>query len=130
MAPWWTRVALSTGNRALAGEVVVTIEHLARINGELPSLTSSAVHARGLLEEDLSALQTAASGHVHAWARGRPPRMLDAWPPRPITPWPGRSSQRLEMSTNGPVPPGMSVASSGRSGVVISVPNVAPAADR
>ena len=69
VAPWWTRVALSTGNRALAGEVVVTIEHLARINGELPSLTSSAVHARGLFEEDLSALQTAASGHVHAWAR-------------------------------------------------------------
>ena len=130
VAPWWIRVALSTGNRPLAGEVVVTIEHLARINGQLPSLTSSAVHARGLFEEDLAALRTAASGHVHAWAALPPPRMPDAWPARVITPWPGRSSQRLEMDTNRPVPPGMSVASSGRSGVVISVPNAAPAADR
>jgi DNA-binding CsgD family transcriptional regulator len=69
VAPWWIRVALSTGNRALAGEVVVTIEHLARSNGELLGLKSSAIHARGLFEEDLLALQTAARGHIHVWAR-------------------------------------------------------------
>ncbi len=69
VAPWWIRVALSTGNRSLAGEVVVTMEHLARSNSELTGLASSAIHARGLFEEDLHALQTAANGHVHAWAR-------------------------------------------------------------
>jgi DNA-binding CsgD family transcriptional regulator/tetratricopeptide (TPR) repeat protein len=69
VAPWWIRVALSTGNRPLAGEVVVTMEHLARSNRELPGLTTSAIHARGLFEEDLFALQTAANSHVHAWAR-------------------------------------------------------------
>jgi DNA-binding CsgD family transcriptional regulator len=69
VAPWWIRVALSIGNRPLAGEVVVTMEHLARSNDELPGLASSAIHARGLFEEDLHALQVAASGHVHVWAR-------------------------------------------------------------
>ncbi|HXA33974.1 MAG TPA: LuxR C-terminal-related transcriptional regulator [Acidimicrobiales bacterium] len=69
VASWWIRVALSTGNRSLAGEVTVTMEHLARSNDELPGLASSAMHARGLFEEDLHALQAAASGHVHAWAR-------------------------------------------------------------
>ena len=69
MAPWWVRVALSRGNGPLAGEVVVTMEHLARCNRELPGLTTSAIHARGLFEEDLFAVQTAANSHGHAWAR-------------------------------------------------------------
>jgi DNA-binding CsgD family transcriptional regulator len=69
VAPWWVRVALSTGNRPLAREVAVTMEHLARGNRELPGLTTSAIHARGLFEEDLLALQTAANSHVHVWAR-------------------------------------------------------------
>ncbi len=69
VAPWWVRVALSTGNRPLAGEVAVTMEHLARGNRELPGLTTSAIHARGLFEEDLFALQRAANSHVHVWAR-------------------------------------------------------------
>jgi DNA-binding CsgD family transcriptional regulator len=69
VAPWWVRVALSTGNRSLAGEVAVTMDHLARSNRELPGLTTSAIHARGLLEEDLPALQTAAKRHLHPWAR-------------------------------------------------------------
>jgi DNA-binding CsgD family transcriptional regulator len=69
VAPWWIRVALSMGNRQLAGEVVVTIEHLARSNGELLGLKSSAIHSRGLFEEDLFALQTAARDHIHVWAR-------------------------------------------------------------
>ena len=89
VAPWWIRVALSTGNRPLAGEVVVAIEHLARINGQLPSLTSSAVHAgcsrRTWPPYGQPPAVTCTRGPALLRRRGcRTPGQL-----RVITPWPG-----------------------------------------
>ena len=60
-APWWVRVALAQENRRLAGEVVLTMEHLAHTTENYPSLLVSAVHARGLLDRDPVAVQAAVS---------------------------------------------------------------------
>ena len=68
-APWWVRVALAQENRLLAGEVVLTMEHLAQTCDEYPSLLVSAAHARGLLDRDPLALQAAARGHSRPWAQ-------------------------------------------------------------
>jgi DNA-binding CsgD family transcriptional regulator len=68
-APWWVRVALAQENRRVAGEVVLTMEHLARTCDEYPSLLVSAAHARGLLDRDPLALQAAALGHSRPWAQ-------------------------------------------------------------
>ncbi len=68
-APWWVRVALAQENRRLAGEVVLTMEHLAQTCDEYPSLLVSATHARGLLDRDPLALQAAALGHSRPWAQ-------------------------------------------------------------
>ena len=68
-APWWVRVALAQKNRRVAGEVVLTMEHLARTCDEYPSLLVSAAHARGLLDRDPLALQAAARGHSRPWAQ-------------------------------------------------------------
>ncbi|HWE69976.1 MAG TPA: LuxR C-terminal-related transcriptional regulator [Acidimicrobiales bacterium] len=68
-APWWVRVALAGDNRSLAGEIVLTIEHLARFSDEFPSLLASAAHARGLFSGEPLAVQAASLGHIHPWAR-------------------------------------------------------------
>ena len=68
-AAWWVRVALAQENRRLAGEVVVTMEHLAHTTENYPSLLVSAVHARGLLDRDPVAVQAAVLGHSRPWAR-------------------------------------------------------------
>ena len=68
-APWWVRVALAQKNRRLAGEVVLTMEHLAQTCDEYPSLLVSAAHARGLLDRNPLALEAAALGHTRPWAQ-------------------------------------------------------------
>ena len=68
-APWWVRVALAHENRRLAGEVVLTMEHLAHTTDHYPSLRVSAAHARGLLDRDPVALQAAVLGHNRPWAQ-------------------------------------------------------------
>ena len=68
-APWWVRVALAQENRRLAGEVVLTMEHLAHTTENYPSLLASAVHARGLLDRDPVAVQAAVLGHSRPWAQ-------------------------------------------------------------
>lgn len=68
-APWWVRLALSDDNRHLAGEVVLTIEHLARVSEGFPGLMASAEHARGLFDREPLAIRAASLGHPHPWAR-------------------------------------------------------------
>ena len=68
-AAWWVRVALATGRRALADEVVLTAEHLAKSSPQLPRLTASAQHARGLFDHDAGTLEAAVVGHSQPWAK-------------------------------------------------------------
>ena len=68
-AAWMVRAALAAGNLKAADTVVACAELLAADNPELASVVASAIHARGLLNEDATMLEQAAVGHRHPWAQ-------------------------------------------------------------
>jgi hypothetical protein len=68
-AAWLVRLALREGARTPALEVASRAEHLADANRELPSLTTSAAHARGLLDGDPTLLQDAVEHQPQPWAQ-------------------------------------------------------------
>ncbi|MFD4262261.1 LuxR C-terminal-related transcriptional regulator [Streptomyces sp. NPDC058534] len=68
-APWLVRLVLSAGDTALAAEGVRTATRLAERNPGVHSVASAALHAAGLLEDDVAKLRKAAELHVDPWAR-------------------------------------------------------------
>jgi DNA-binding CsgD family transcriptional regulator len=64
-----TRVALATGDRPHAQDVVDSAQHLARDNPDFTALAAAAAHARGILEQDTKALAQAIADHADPWAR-------------------------------------------------------------
>ncbi|MCB8908241.1 MULTISPECIES: helix-turn-helix transcriptional regulator [unclassified Streptomyces] len=68
-APWLVRLVLSAGDTALAAEGVRAATRLAERNPGVHSVASAALHAAGLLENDVVKLRRAAELHVDPWAR-------------------------------------------------------------
>jgi DNA-binding CsgD family transcriptional regulator len=68
-APWLVRTALAAGDRQRAEAVATTAEILASANPDISPMVASANHARGLVNGDGAALDAAAVGHCHPWAR-------------------------------------------------------------
>ena len=58
--PHLVRIALGSGDDALAHRAVVTVERVRDLNPGVSSIAAAAAHARGLLGADLSALAEAA----------------------------------------------------------------------
>jgi DNA-binding CsgD family transcriptional regulator len=68
-APWFVRLALKAGDKAVARQGALAARQLAQINPQFRSLTAAALHAEGLLKRDLDDLWQAAETHVDPWAR-------------------------------------------------------------
>jgi DNA-binding CsgD family transcriptional regulator len=68
-AAFLVSVSLSAYQRQQAQDVVDVAELISTSNAGVAHLAAAAAHARGLLHLEPSALQTAASTHVHPWAR-------------------------------------------------------------
>jgi DNA-binding CsgD family transcriptional regulator len=68
-AAWLVRLALAQGDRRRAQSVVAAAEKLAADNRPYACISAIALHARGLLDRDVGALQQAASLHYQPWAR-------------------------------------------------------------
>ncbi|MFD0732822.1 helix-turn-helix transcriptional regulator [Planotetraspora mira] len=68
-AAWMTRIALMTGDRETAEEVVEAAERLKRDNPGFPVLAAAADHARGLLDGDSARLSRAAASYRDPWSR-------------------------------------------------------------
>src|SRR5205085_66813 len=68
-APWLVRTALAAGDRPRAEAAAARAAQLAADNRGYPSLAAAADHARGVLDADIAALERAAHGHRHPWAR-------------------------------------------------------------
>ncbi|MCO6010775.1 LuxR C-terminal-related transcriptional regulator [Actinoallomurus purpureus] len=68
-APWLVRTALTLGDRARAERVAAAMDRLAGDHPVFASVGVTAVHARGLLDRDRSALARAAAEHADPWAR-------------------------------------------------------------
>jgi ATP/maltotriose-dependent transcriptional regulator MalT len=66
---WLTRLALATGERQYAEDVVATAEDLSRNNPDYPVLAVAAAHARGVLHKDCAALAAAIADHPDQWGR-------------------------------------------------------------
>ncbi|GAA0274109.1 hypothetical protein GCM10009527_083250 [Actinomadura nitritigenes] len=66
---WLTRTALAAGEASGAERIVAAAVDIARLNPTVPSVSTAAQHARGVLHADPEALRAAASGHTDAWAR-------------------------------------------------------------
>ncbi|GGK76006.1 hypothetical protein GCM10012284_07500 [Mangrovihabitans endophyticus] len=67
-AAWLVRLALADNNVALATSVAAGAEKLSAQNPQFDAVRVSAVHARGLLDRDPSALRSAAGSHHDPWA--------------------------------------------------------------
>ena len=63
------RLALDVGEAKRARAVTARAGDLADANRDVPSFTVSAAHARGVLERDPIALESAAIGHAQPWAQ-------------------------------------------------------------
>ncbi|MER5436830.1 LuxR C-terminal-related transcriptional regulator [Streptomyces sp. NPDC002588] len=68
-AAWLVRLSLKVNDGAMARQGVSAAWELASMNPEVESLVAAAVHAEGLLDEDLNALWKAAETHQDPWAR-------------------------------------------------------------
>ncbi|MEY2476878.1 MAG: hypothetical protein QOG87_2193 [Actinomycetota bacterium] len=68
-AAWMARTATAVGRHQQAETVVRFVDQLAVDNREFEGIVASAVHARGVLEHDVHALEQAALAHRHPWAR-------------------------------------------------------------
>ncbi|SDG47341.1 ATP-, maltotriose-and DNA-dependent transcriptional regulator MalT [Lentzea fradiae] len=68
-AGWFVRRALEAGDSGLAKSVVARVEQLAADNPGFRALAAAALHARGLLDADPSALELAAQQEGDRWAR-------------------------------------------------------------
>ncbi|WP_165495172.1 LuxR C-terminal-related transcriptional regulator [Actinomadura roseirufa] len=66
---WLTQTALAAGETSGAERIVAAAVDIARRNSTVPSVSTAAQHARGVLHADPEALRAAASGHTDAWAR-------------------------------------------------------------
>lgn len=69
-AAWLVRVAMATGRRQRADDVVDAAENIAWRSPGLPNPSVAADHARGLRRGDPEALGRAVAGHGDPWARG------------------------------------------------------------
>jgi DNA-binding CsgD family transcriptional regulator len=69
LAAWMVRSMLAAGDRTRAETVVDAAEQLSANNTGFPSIAATALHARGLLDNDQVALVRASSDHAHPWAR-------------------------------------------------------------
>jgi DNA-binding CsgD family transcriptional regulator len=67
-AAWLVRTALATGDQPRAQLVVDCAERLAVNNDGVPTVAASALHARGLLDQNATILMQAAITHRHPWA--------------------------------------------------------------
>ena len=81
-APWWVRVALAQENRRLAGEVVLTMEHLARTCDEYPSLLVSAAMPVDCSTGTPWPCRQRHSGIAVPGRRRQPPKTPVVWPAR------------------------------------------------
>ncbi|MFJ2114455.1 MULTISPECIES: LuxR C-terminal-related transcriptional regulator [unclassified Streptomyces] len=68
-APWFVRLALKAGDKAVARQGALAARQLAVINPEFRSLSAAALHTKGLIERNLDDLWQAAEMHVDPWAR-------------------------------------------------------------
>jgi DNA-binding CsgD family transcriptional regulator len=68
---WWTRLALAAGDRALAADVVASVERLAANSPTSVGLRAGAHHARALLQDDAGLLVRVGVEHPQPWARVR-----------------------------------------------------------
>lgn len=68
-ASWLTRMAMRAGHLSDAERVVATAERIARDNPGFATYAASAIHARGILDGDATALSGAAATHVRIWGR-------------------------------------------------------------
>lgn len=68
-APWLVRTALAAGDRQRAEIVAAAAETFATANRDVSPVVASCNHARGLMDGDGAALDAAAAGHRHPWAR-------------------------------------------------------------
>ncbi len=70
LAPKLVHIALAAGSREHGARIVETAKHYAERNPSVPSITAQAVHAAGVLENDVAFLRDAAQQYEHA------PRLL------------------------------------------------------
>jgi DNA-binding CsgD family transcriptional regulator len=68
-AAWLVRTALAAGDRHRAEAAAARAGQLAADNRGYSAVAAAADHAFGLLEADAAALERAAQGHRHPWAR-------------------------------------------------------------
>jgi len=68
-AAWLVRVAHRDGDQRRVRAVVRTMEDLAGTNRRYPSVVAAAAHAKGVAEQDLACLESAATAHRSPWAR-------------------------------------------------------------
>lgn len=68
-ASWIVRLALKCDQKPTAQKAVKAAQKLAEMNPHHHALAASALHARGLFEQNLVDLRLAAKTQVHAWAR-------------------------------------------------------------
>jgi DNA-binding CsgD family transcriptional regulator len=68
-ASWLVRLALKTDQRPMAQQAVKIAQKLAEMNPHHRALSASALHAQGLLEQNLADLRHAAETQLHPWTR-------------------------------------------------------------
>ncbi|MET8976366.1 LuxR C-terminal-related transcriptional regulator [Streptomyces sp. NPDC004539] len=68
-APWLARFTLGVGQAGLARRTLRTATELADRNPRFPTVTTAAVHTRGLVENSLDDLVHASRAHRDVWAR-------------------------------------------------------------
>ncbi|MGW5939002.1 helix-turn-helix transcriptional regulator [Streptomyces celluloflavus] len=68
-APWLVRLLLAGDRRTRAAAVSAAADRLARTNPGITAVRAAADHARGLVERDAAALESAAAHHRDAWVR-------------------------------------------------------------
>ncbi|MFG1610665.1 LuxR C-terminal-related transcriptional regulator [Actinoplanes sp. NPDC049265] len=67
-APWLVRFALRTGEPALARLYSAHAARVASSNPDYPSVRAAALHAKGLLDDDVDGLRGAARRHRDRWS--------------------------------------------------------------
>jgi len=68
-APWIVRLALKTEQKEIAQKAVVMAQKLAEMNPNNQVLAASAIHAKGLLEQNIADLWRAAETQLHPWTQ-------------------------------------------------------------